>query len=122
MTDQELYKAFEKASRIAGIRVLRGRPRIRGGSCHYRGRDFVVLHRDSDPRQHLQVLAQTLAEYSFDDAALESEELRSVVAEAKRMAASLPQGASAEAPPVSLEKRGEGGAGSAPDTDEPLID
>jgi hypothetical protein len=84
MTDQELYKALERATRRAGIRVLRGRPRIRGGSCFYRGREFVVLHRDSDLRQHLQVLAHTLAECDLDDAFFESEEARAVVAEARR--------------------------------------
>ncbi len=75
MSDKDLWKALEELSKRAGIRVVYGRPRSRGGGCSYKGREFVVIHRDNDYAQRAEVLADCLAEREIDPALLHEPEI-----------------------------------------------
>ncbi|MAE72059.1 MAG: hypothetical protein CME06_16525 [Gemmatimonadetes bacterium] len=80
MSDKDLWKALEDLSKKAGIRVVYGRPRSRGGVCSYRGREFVVIHCDNDYAQRAEVLADCLAEREIDPALLRDSEIVEVLA------------------------------------------
>ncbi len=84
--DQKRVKVLENVARKAGLRIVYGRPRIRSGACVYRGRGFVVIHKDSDAAARARLLADVLAEQELDDTWLESDEVREAIAEARERA------------------------------------